>query len=497
MKFSEKDLAQIACRGISLQTIEKQIQTFEKGDSFVDIVKPATKNNGIIVPDKNTENELMEILKNSAGNYKILKFVPASGAATRMFKSLFNAINDNVFDKDASEFIGRIEDFAFFAEMNIIAKKSGNGIGEMKEAGKYREIIEILLNKMEYGALPKGLLAFHSYKNKYRTSVEEHLAEGAEYAANINNSVFIHLTVSPEHEKKFKEKVNASIPFFEEKYRVKYSISYSVQKTSTDTIAVDVENKPFREKDGTLVFRPGGHGALIENLNDLDADFVFIKNIDNVVPDHLRASTIKNKKLLLAYMLILKKQIDFYLFEIQNTDNIFITEEIVGFYKEKFFIDIPVLKQKDKEYLTKLLNRPIRICGMVRNQGEPGGGPFFVKEKDGSVSLQIVESSQINLKDSDKKKIFSEATHFNPVDLLCSIKDYKGDKFNLLAFVDSETGFISEKSKDGKPLKAYELPGLWNGAMANWNTVFMEVPLDTFNPVKTINDLLRERHLGL
>lgn len=482
--------------GINPENVKNQIAIFERGDSFIDIVKPATKNDGILVPDEKLATHFLEMAGNLPSKYKVLKFVPASGAATRMFKSLFNAINENSFDTDANEFISRIQEFAFFQNLQISAIENGDDVFNMLKNGNEREIIDIFLNKMDYGLLPKGLLAFHSYDNKNRTSVEEHLAEGAEYAKNADGTVFIHLTVSPEHAERFKNKVIEAIPGFEKKYGVKYHISWSVQKPSTDTIAVDLNNNPFRDNNGLLVFRPGGHGALIENLNELDADFVFIKNIDNVVPDRLRGSTVENKKLLLGLLLDLKNKIDIFLQSLDNKPYASLLQEIVSFFQKSLFIEIPIEKQKDEKYLKNLLNRPIRVCGMVRNQGEPGGGPFFVKEKDGSVSLQIVESSQIDLNNPIKKELFSKATHFNPVDLLCYIKDNEGNKFNLLNFVDHDAGFISEKSKDGKPLKAYELPGLWNGAMAKWNTVFLEVPLDTFNPVKTINDLLRDSHKG-
>ena len=351
---------------------------------------------------------------------------------------------------------------------------------------------------LNYGALPKGLLKFHRYANGVRTPLEEHLVEGALYAAGKTGQVNVHFTVSTEHKALFSQLVEEKVAEYAKKYGVSFNVSFSEQKPSTDTLAADMENKPFRD-NGKLVFRPGGHGALIENLNDLDADIVFIKNIDNVVPDRLKGDTVTYKKLLAGVLVTLQQQAFQYLKLLDgghySHDQL---ETIIRFVQQQLRCrkeDIKDLEDADLViYLRKKLNRPMRVCGMVKNVGEPGGGPFLAYNPDGTVSLQILESSQIDMKDPEKKAMFEQGTHFNPVDLVCAIRDYKGNKFNLLDYVDKATGFISYKSKNGKDLKALELPGLWNGSMSDWSTVFVEVPLSTFNPVKTVNDLLREQH---
>lgn len=342
-------------------------------------------------------------------------------------------------------------------------------------------------------------MKFHRYADGVRTPLEEHLVEGALYAAGKSGDVFVHFTVSTEHRELFQQLVDSKAAEYASRYGVNYHISFSEQKPSTDTIAADMENKPFRDKDGKLLFRPGGHGALIENLNDLDADVVFIKNIDNVVPDRLKEDTVTYKKLLAGVLVTLQQQAFEYLKLLDSGsyrhDEL---ENIIRFVQQQLHCrraDLKDLEDADLViYLRKKLNRPMRVCGMVKNVGEPGGGPFLAYNPDGTVSLQILESSQIDMKDPEKKAMFEKGTHFNPVDLVCAVRDYQGKKFNLLDYVDKATGFISYKSKNGKDLKALELPGLWNGSMSDWNTVFVEVPLSTFNPVKTVNDLLREQH---
>ncbi|MGL5262530.1 MAG: DUF4301 family protein, partial [Bacteroides sp.] len=361
-------------------------------------------------------------------------------------------------------------------------------------------LVRILLCEegLNYGQLPKGLLLFHQYGEDIRTAFEEHLVEGALYAKQADGTAHIHFTVSKEHIELFKALVQEQVPQYEQKYQLKYNISFSEQKEYTDTLAVDVDNVPIR-LNGQLLFRPGGHGALIENLNDLSEEIVFIKNIDNVVPDYLKAETVRYKKLLAGVLVYVQKQIFSYL-ELLNS----------GKYTHKQVIDILYFVQRqlccknpqtkfleDADlvlYLIRKLNRPIRVCGMVQNVGEPGGGPFLAYNPDGTYSPQILESSQIDMTNEASVKMFQEGTHFNPVDLVCGLYDYQGNKFNLPDYVDPETGFISSKSQNGKALKALELPGLWNGAMSDWSTIFVEVPLSTFNPVKTVNDLLRKEH---
>ena len=351
---------------------------------------------------------------------------------------------------------------------------------------------------LNYGQLPKGLLLFHNYSEGPRTPMEEHLVEGALYAES-GGEANVHFTVSHEHLQLFEQKVADKQAQYAQKYGIKYNISFSEQKPSTDTVAANPDNTPFRNEDGSLLFRPGGHGALIENLNEISADVVFIKNIDNVVPDRLKPETVTYKQVIAGILVSLQKKVFQYLEILESGAYTHETlEEIIRFVKHDLCCKKKDIKNlEDAElviFLKEKLNRPIRVCGVVKNVGEPGGGPFLTYNQDGTVSLQILESSQIDKTNEEYMRMFKEGTHFNPVDLVCAIKDYKGKPFNLPDYVDKTTGFISSKSKNGKELKALELPGLWNGAMSNWNTIFVEVPLGTFNPVKTVNDLLREQH---
>jgi len=421
-----------------------------------------------------------------------------------MFKNLFEFLGA---DYDAPEtkfektFFEQIEKFAFYDDLNAACEKmSGKDISALVSEGNYKAVVAALLEAagLNYGALPKGLLKFHRYEDGNRTPLEEHLVEGALYAANKNGKVNVHFTVSPEHRRLFEALVADKAAVYAKKYGVDYNVTFSEQKPSTDTIAADMDNQPFRD-NGKLLFRPGGHGALIENLNDLDADVIFIKNIDNVVPDKLKGDTVLYKKLIAGVLVALQQKAFAYL-ELLDSGRYTHEQviEILQFLQKKLFCKNPETKNlEDAElvlYLKEKLNRPMRVCGMVKNVGEPGGGPFLAYNSDGTISLQILESSQIDMDDPEKKEMFEKGTHFNPVDLVCAVRDYKGRKFDLVNFVDKATGFISYKSKNGKDLKALELPGLWNGAMSDWNTVFVEVPLGTFNPVKTVNDLLRDQH---
>jgi hypothetical protein len=399
-------------------------------------------------------------------------------------------------------FFKNIDRFAFYDDLKRVMSRAGLNIDTCMKNHEFDTILDYVLTAkgLNLGNMPKGMIKFHHYGNFSRTAAGEHLVEGAHYCANRTKNVNVHLTVSPEHLSGFKDLIAYVQPYYESMFGVIYNVEFSVQKPSTDTIAVGMNNQPFREKDGSLVFRPGGHGALIENLNDMDCDVVFIKNIDNVVPDRLKSETYRYKKILGGLLL----QIQGKAFSLLKALEVRppaeeVINDAVQFCEQQISISFPEdfyywLASKKVAFLQEILNRPVRICGMVKNEGEPGGGPFWVKDKQGNISLQIVESSQINMNDAGQKKIFSTSTHFNPVDIVCSLKNYKGEKFDLHHFIDPDTGFIAVKSKDGKQLKALELPGLWNGAMAKWITVFVEVPIITFNPVKTVNDLLREQH---
>lgn len=507
--FSEKDKLQILDRGSNLQTVIGQIDNFKKGFPYLTVEEAASAGRGIIIPEEGKRDEFIALYeKKILAGLIPMKFVPASGAASRMFKSLFEALEacaksddpDEALAKNATarQFLVNKEKFAFFPELKEVIEK--NGVEK-----KCRNWIDFLLNKkgLNYGSLPKGLLQFHAYETGSRTPFEEHLAEGALYAQDNRQQVRVHFTVSPEHQEEFEKLLGRIREEYEATYHVSFDVSFSWQKPSTDIIAVDMNNEPFRENNGSLHFRPGGHGALIENLNELDADIIFIKNIDNVVPDKVKQPTIEFKKALAGLLLKYQEKIFFYQKELNEKhyvalDHAFLAE--AANFLENTLNTKPAFNQyyTEKEelyhYLREKYNRPFRVCGMVRNEGEPGGGPFWAKNPDGTVSLQVVESSQIDPESVQQQNIMKHATHFNPVDLVCAIKNYKGEKFNLTDFTDPETGFISKKSKDGKELKAQELPGLWNGAMSNWNTLFVEVPVETFNPVKTVNDLLREQH---
>ncbi len=492
-------------KGISEQQIAEQLACFEKGFPFLKLDGAASIGKGIMAP---TADEMQAYLQAwdtyKEGEKTIVKFVPASGAASRMFKNLFEFLGAD-YDVPTTDFekkfFDHIHNFAFCDDLNAACvKNTGKDMDTLIAGKEYKAVVANLLETagLNYGALPKGLLKFHRYADGTRTPLEEHLVEGALYAAGKTGKVNVHFTVSTEHRELFAKLVEEKAAEYARKYGVAYHVSFSEQKPSTDTIAADMENQPFRD-NGKLLFRPGGHGALIENLNDLDADIVFIKNIDNVVPDRLKEDTVTYKKLIAGVLVTLQKKVAAYL---ELLDSGKYThgqlEEIIRFLQQTLCCRKPDIKNlEDAElviYLRKKLNRPMRVCGMVKNVGEPGGGPFLAYNTDGTVSLQILESSQIDMKDPTKKEMFENGTHFNPVDLVCAIRDYKGNKFNLVNYVDKATGFISRKSKNGKDLKALELPGLWNGAMSDWNTVFVEVPLSTFNPVKTVNDLLREQH---
>lgn len=503
--ITPEDKVLLEKKGISEAQIAEQLACFEKGFPFLQLDGAASIEKGILAPTEAELNEYLNAWDAYKGNEKsIVKFVPASGAASRMFKNMFEFLGAE-YDLPTTDFekkfFDNIHKFAFFADLNAACEKNhGKGIDALLAESNYKAIVSNLLEAagLNYGALPKGLLKFHSYENGVRTPLEEHLVEGALYAAGKTGQVNVHFTVSTEHRELFKALVEEKVDEYAKKYAIQYNVSFSEQKPSTDTIAADMENKPFRD-NGKLLFRPGGHGALIENLNDLEADIVFIKNIDNVVPDRLKEETVTYKKLIAGVLVTLQKKAFEYL---ELLDGGKYTheqlEEIIRFVQQDLCCRKTDIKElEDAElviYLRKKLNRPMRVCGMVKNVGEPGGGPFLAYNPDGTISLQILESSQIDMNDEEKKAMFEKGTHFNPVDLVCAVRDYKGNKFNLVDFVDKATGFISYKSKSGKELKALELPGLWNGAMSDWSTVFVEVPLGTFNPVKTVNDLLREQH---
>lgn len=503
--LSTEDKKILEKKGISPGQIENQLNDFKTGFPFLKIEDSATIGNGILPIGKTAAGKYLAIWEEYLNeNHKIVKFVPASGAASRMFKNLFEFL-DAPYDAPATgfekAFFDRIADFAFYDDLNDACLRQEQATaGQLISDGRYKTVVSCLLTAkgLDYGALPKGLLKFHRYPDATRTAMEEHLAEGALYACNGSKQVNIHFTVSAEHKELFKQLVKEKQPRYEKEYGVSYHIGFSEQKPSTDTIAAGMDNEPFRD-NGKLVFRPGGHGALIENLNDIDSDIIFLKNIDNVVPDRLKGETVHYKKIIGGILVDTQKQIFEYIRRIENGEyDIDYLREIISFMHRVLFIrnpDTKLLEDGDLVvYLLNKLKRPIRVCGMVRNEGEPGGGPFLTYNADGTISPQILESSQIDLDNDQCKNLLNNSTHFNPVDLVCAVKNDKGEKYDLTRYVDPKTGFVSIKSKNGKDLKALELPGLWNGAMSDWNTIFVEVPVATFNPVKTVNDLLREQH---
>ena len=502
--LSNSDLRQINQKGITEKQLEKQLETFRTGFPFIKIKSAASIGNGIVALTKaQQEYYIKEWKEYKSKGRDVVKFVPASGAASRMFKNMF-AFLEASHNKPETEFerffFDNINNFAFYDALNdVCINNYGKDIHKLIEYGNYKDVVKSMLDEcgLNYGQLPKGMLLFHKYADGARTAMEEHLVEAALYAES-GGVAKVHFTVSHEHLELFKQKVSEKQEIYADRFGIRYDISFSEQKQSTDTVAVKPDNTPFRKNNGEILFRPGGHGALIENLNEIDADVVFIKKIDNVVPDRLKHETVSYKQIIAGVLVSLQEKIFSYINKIDNSCSHEKLLEILRFVERDLCcIKDDALKLSDTElssYLKKKLNRPIRVCGVVKNVGEPGGGPFITYNQDGTVSLQILESSQIDKKNKDYVRMFNEGTHFNPVDIVCAIKDYKGKQFCLTKYIDEKTGFISMKSSGGKELKALELPGLWNGAMMDWNTVFVEVPLETFNPVKTVNDLLREQH---
>lgn len=465
--------------GLTPAALETQLKNFREGFPFLPVTRAASCGDGIRVLDAAGIEQAAARYDRAKESLRVVKFVPASGAATRMFKDLFEFVREGRRTAVVGELLANRRRFAFWPELRTI-------IGD--DADELRTVENIVAEGLRYGETPKGLVSFHRYGDEVRKAVEEHLVEGAQYAA-AGGEVKIHFTVSPEHLTRFEALLAEKIPGYESRFGVKYRISFSVQDPSTDTLAVNPDCTPFRRADGRLLFRPAGHGALIGNLGKIDADIVFVKNIDNVTTDARRSDTVLYKKALAGVLLALQERIFEYLMalEVPGAE----LESIAAFIENELCVKLP--KDYGTALLRQVLDRPIRVCGMVRNEGEPGGGPFWVAGADGLETLQIAESNQIA---PEKRELMRSATHFNPVDLVCSFRTSKGGRFDLREFVDPATGFISRKSDGGRELLAQELPGLWNGAMARWNTVFVEVPITTFSPVKVVTDLLRPEHQG-
>lgn len=465
--------------GLTPAALETQLKNFREGFPFLPVTRAASCGDGIRVLDAAGIEQAAARYDRAKESLRVVKFVPASGAATRMFKDLFEFVREGRRTAVVGELLANRRRFAFWPELRAI-------VGD--DADERRTVENIVAEGLRYGETPKGLVSFHRYGDEVRKAVEEHLVEGAQYAA-AGGEVKIHFTVSSEHLTRFEALLAEKIPGYESRFEVKYRISFSVQDPSTDTLAVNPDCTPFRRADGRLLFRPAGHGALIGNLGKIDADIVFVKNIDNVTTDARRSDTVLYKKALAGVLLALQERIFEYLMalEVPGAE----LEPIAAFIENELCVKLP--KDYGTALLRQVLDRPIRVCGMVRNEGEPGGGPFWVAGADGLETLQIAESNQIA---PEKRELMRSATHFNPVDLVCSFRTSKGGRFDLREFVDPATGFISRKSDGGRELLAQELPGLWNGAMARWNTVFVEVPITTFSPVKVVTDLLRPEHQG-
>ncbi|AXT62198.1 DUF4301 family protein [Aquimarina sp. AD10] len=515
MNITDKDIKLIKSKGLTIDKVLSQVEIFKNGIPFVALRSAATLDNGILKFTEHYQSELTKLYNSRMSNLETIKFVPASGAATRMFKDLFRFLDNYHSEKESLNsytnhekanairlFLIGLEKFPFYATVMEKIKSAYPKFDSLSEGRQVYIFVEMMLKEkgLNYGDFPKGLLPFHKYTDSIATSFEEHLYEAAGYNTNDKGNSELHFTISKNHLEGFKDEFERIKKKVEEKTNTNFKITYSFQKPETDTIAVTQDNEPFRTEDGTLLFRPGGHGALIENLNDLSADIIYIKNIDNVVVRKYQDEVSGYKKVLAGKLIEIQDEV----FRILNAiDQQNPTEaelkDIKKFLVQQLNVRLPFDFDKFSEkyklqFLRESLNRPIRVCGMVINEGEPGGGPFWVKPENGRLVLQIIEAPQINKEDQRQQDILASSTHFNPVDLVCGVRDYKGNKFNLIDFVDPDAGFITQKTLNGKVLKALELPGLWNGAMSNWISVFVEVPITTFNPVKSVNDLLKSAH---
>lgn len=509
MKFSEKDILQINEKGINTKEVEEQIAIFKRGNLKVDITEAATIGKGISKVDEAEKKDLISIYNSEKKNYSVLKFVPASGAASRMFKALHNFADefdpenqslrdylDETGDQDLQRFFNNIDKLPFYDKAKKKTKALHSNYDEQSHDAQSKLLVKTILESdgLYLSNLPKGLVPFHKYDGHVATAFEEHLFEAAKYL-EVDGKVKLHFTVADGDKEKFEGEWKEIRERVEDRTGVKFEIEYSYQNPKTDTIAVDNNFEPFRTEENDLFFRPGGHGALIENMNQLDEEIVFVKNIDNVVTEDMVRLVADYKKMLGGKLLKVRARV----FEYQKMleagevgdDKL---KEIQQFLEQELYVRNSASQKPTADYLKSKLDRPLRVCGMVKNEGEPGGGPFLVKDKEGEISLQIIEGAQIDNNNPEQAKTAREATHFNPVDIVCSLKDHSGKSYDLNEYVDEDMSFIADKTKDGKPLKALERPGLWNGGMAKWNTIFVEVPVQTFNPVKTVSDLLKESH---
>ncbi|MDI9569845.1 MAG: DUF4301 family protein [Pseudomonadota bacterium] len=505
MIFSPIDIEQIQREGLSVALVEEQLALFRRGVSHSELLRPCRTGDGIEVIDPGMEERLTSRYEQAAAAGRCLKFVPASGAASRMFKDWFQGMEEpwRGDDPAAVAFLANLPRYPFYEDLRRVMARRGEDPDACRREGRYESLLSYILTSrgLDYGRLPKALLKFHRYPDGSRTALEEHLTEAALYATDNRRVSRLHVTVSPEHRLVVTDFLQETRPRYEALFGLSYDVAVSCQETATNTIAVDMDKRPFRTEKGRLYFRPGGHGALLGNMNELDGDIVFLKNIDNVVPDRLKGVTVCYKKLLAGLLLERQEEIFRHRHSLEGGH---VDGEILAagdrFCRERLHIVFPDdyrrwPPERRKEFQLRKLDRPIRVCGVVRNEGEPGGGPFWVRDADGGRSLQIVEEVQVDPHSESQQAIWGSASHFNPVDLVCGIRDYRGRKYDLRRFVDPGAVSIARKSEKGRDLQALELPGLWNGSMADWNTIFVEVPIATFNPVKTVADLLRPERL--
>jgi hypothetical protein len=505
--LSEGDLQAIAAKGIHPTEILRQLEMFRRGVEPIKLIRPARIGDGIVQVIPEEKDTLVSLHDQAAGAGRMLKFVPASGAASRMFKDWQSCYRQGRFDSDESsvKFLQDIVKFAFYDDLKQIMASDGQTLEDYIHGKRCADILEYILTPkgLNYAWLPKALLKFHTYPGRNRTAMEEHLVEAAFYVRDDRNICKIHFTLSEEHESQFKDTLYRVKSDYENLFGVNYKVDVTIQLASTDTIATDMEGWPLRDRSGKILFRPGGHGALLQNLNDMDGDIIFVKNIDNVVPDRLKEITVLYKKVLGGYLIRLQNEI-FRVLNLLKGGRVNEAElsQIIYFCRKELCLSFPPgfrnsSASTKRKYIFQKLNRPLRVCGMVQNEREPGGGPFWTEETDGTQSLQIVELNQIDPYSEGQQDIWRSSTHFNPVDLVCGVRNYRGEKFDLNLYADRNAVSISTKPHENGKIKALELPGLWNGAMAFWNTVFLEVPLETFNPVKAVDDLLRKSHLLL
>lgn len=507
IQWDATDAAQLAAAEIPQSEATRQLRQLREGAPYAEIVAPAGSEKGIYRISIEEERQYLDLWEQyrQSRYASMLKFVPASGAASRMFKMLYPLLDQSEQESLTEEqqtFLDHIEAFAFAQQLNETSlRKLWMSVSKLLEMGRRKELIELLLTDkgMNYGSTPKGMILFHRYEHERRSAAAEHLVEGALYEKDRDGHVAIHFTVAPDELELFKSHVERYRQKFEDDFGVLFDITYSTQCRSTDTIAIDSTGEPFRNNDGSLLLRPGGHGSLLKNLNEQDAEVIFIKNIDNVTPDYLKGNTVRYKKLLGGILIATAERIKGYMEQLDRSRvSRAQLEEMELFLRDKLCIELNTNEETTDKELADLirekLDRPIRVCGMVKNEGEPGGGPYIVRDKDGTTSLQILETSQIDMNNERAHSLWKESSFFNPVDLVCCMRNYKGEPFDLTAFVNHDTAFLSQKSKDGRDLIALEHPGLWNGAMYYWNTLFVEVPADTFTPVKTVLDLLRPQH---